>query len=91
MIEVAWDRREKLIAVLEYMRKHGLTIADLIKYGGEDFRDPARTKKARQVEQTWELIAASGADYAKLEDFLGIPVISAKFPRQTPKREITNS
>lgn len=91
MIEVAWDRREKLIAVLEYMRKHGLTIADLIKYGGEDLRDPARAPKARQVEKTWELISGAGADYAKLEDFVGIPVISAKFPRQTLNRGITNS
>ena len=91
MIEIAWDRKEQLTAILEYMRKHGLAISDLIEYGGEDFRDLERAKTARAVERVWEMLAASGANYAKLEDFLGIPVISSEFPRQTPNRKKSNS
>jgi hypothetical protein len=45
--------------VHEYMRKHKLSLADLIDVGGEDLRsaDPGLAGKARAVSRCWELMA----------------------------------
>jgi hypothetical protein len=62
------DRKSPAVTqVLEFMRKHRLSAADLVEIGGEDLRSPRTRAKARDVELCWELIARLGLKYADLE------------------------
>jgi hypothetical protein len=68
----AAQTREQTIAVeraFDYMRRHRVTLADLIEVGGADLksRDSKRAEQARRVGKTWELIAQLGLTYTALE------------------------
>jgi hypothetical protein len=68
----AADRERHAQAVAEvfgYMRKHKLTLDDLINIGGEDFRSSSvkRVERARRVESCWSLMARLGIKFADLE------------------------
>jgi hypothetical protein len=77
--------------VFEYMRKHGLTLADLTELGGEDLRhpDPAIVKKARAVERTWERMAAAGLRFGDLEQFASEPANFRRYPKQLKNQKLT--
>jgi hypothetical protein len=59
----------------EYMRKHRLSLADLIDVGGEDLRsaDPGVAGKARAVSRCWELMARLQVTHIDLETALPRP------------------
>jgi len=80
-----------VVEVFEYMRKHGLTLANLTELGGEDLRhpDPAIVKKARAVERTWERMAAAGLRFADLEQFASEPANFHRYPKQLKNQQVT--
>jgi hypothetical protein len=55
--------------VQAFMRKHGLTLTDLIAIGGAEFKspNPKAREKARRVEKCWALMARHSVHYAHLE------------------------
>jgi hypothetical protein len=55
---------------LEYMRKHGLGLDDLIETGGEDLRSPDQTiaARARAVSRAWEMMTARGLRFVDFEE-----------------------
>jgi hypothetical protein len=57
----------------ELLRRHGLTLEDLIQVGDEDLKstNPKRAEKARRVEQSWALMARLGVRFADLEQAAG--------------------
>jgi hypothetical protein len=61
--------RQAVVEILDFMRKHGLTLSDLIEIGGEDLKasNPKRKEKARRVEKCWSLMARLSLCYAHLE------------------------
>src|SRR6516225_9311706 len=61
--------RQAVVEILDFMRKRGLTLNDLIQIGGEDFRSssPTRKEKARRVEKCWHLMARLSVKFADLE------------------------
>jgi hypothetical protein len=68
----AADRNQHAHAVnniLDFMRKRGLTLNDLIQISGEDFRSPSPTRKekARRVEKCWSLMARLSVRFTDLE------------------------
>lgn len=62
-------QNDAVTEVFAYMRKHKLSMAELIEIGGQDLRskNPGRAGKARAVSRCWELIAQLHLDYAALE------------------------
>jgi hypothetical protein len=62
-------QRPAVVEILDFMRKRGLTLNDLIQTGGEDLKssNPKRVEKARRVEKCWELMARLSVKFA---DFL---------------------
>jgi hypothetical protein len=68
----AAQAREQAAAVkhvFEFLRRHGLALADLIEVGGEDLKspNPKCVERARRVERCWTLIARLGLAFATLE------------------------
>jgi hypothetical protein len=61
--------RQAVVEILDFMRKRGLTLNDLIQIGGEDFTSPSpmRKEKARRVEKCWHLMARLSVKFADLE------------------------
>ena len=61
--------RQAVVEILDFMRKHGLALDDLIQIGGEDFRSSSLTRreKARRVEKCWSLMARLSVKFADLE------------------------
>ena len=61
--------RQAVVEILDFMRKRGLTLNDLIQIGGEDFTSPSpmRKEKARRVEKCWSLMARLSVKFADLE------------------------
>ena len=61
--------RQAVVEILDFMRKHGLTLSDLIEIGGEDLKasNPKRKEKARRVEKCWSLMARLSVKFADLE------------------------
>jgi hypothetical protein len=74
MLTAAQSREQATAAghVSEFMRKHKLSIADLIEIGGEDLKSPDRkcAHKVRRVADAWKLIAQLGISYVVLENAL---------------------
>jgi hypothetical protein len=64
---------QAVVEVLDFMRKHGLTLNDLIQISGEDFRSPSPTQneKAHRVEKCWSLMARLSVRFADLEQAPG--------------------
>jgi hypothetical protein len=60
-------RPDKSAEVLEFLRRHRLTVADLTEYGGEDFAVLSRRKKAHLVDLAWALMARLGIGFQALE------------------------
>jgi hypothetical protein len=61
--------RQAVVEILDFMRKHGLALDDLIQIGGEDLQsaNPKRAEKARRVEKCWSLMARLSVRFADLE------------------------
>ena len=61
--------RQAVVEILDFMRKRGLTLRDLIEIGGEDLKssNPKRKEKARRVEKCWSLMARLSVKFADLE------------------------
>jgi hypothetical protein len=61
--------RQAVVEILNFMRKLGLTLNDLIQIGGEDLKlsNPKRVEKARRVEKCWSLMARLSVCFADLE------------------------
>jgi hypothetical protein len=59
--------------VFEFMRRHGLSLEDLVEVGGEDLRssNPRRAEKARRVEKCWALMARLGLKFSNLPARVG--------------------
>ena len=59
--------------VFVFMKKHGLTLEDLIEIGGEDLKspNPKKVEKAKRVEKCWALMARLSVSYANLEAVTG--------------------
>jgi hypothetical protein len=73
------------------MRKHRLSLADLIDIGGEDLRsaDPKRRRKALHVEKCWALMARLQVKHIDLETMLPREFAPAAVPEPTlrPRRQ----
>ena len=84
-------RIELTVAIFEYMRKHGVTLADLTELGGEDLqhRDPVIVEKARAVERAWGRIAAVGLRFVDLEQFASSPANFHRYPKQLKNQQLT--
>jgi hypothetical protein len=54
--------------VREFMRRHRLSLDDLVEIGGQDFHSPdsKRVEKARRVERCWALMAQLGVKHTDL-------------------------
>jgi hypothetical protein len=67
--------RRAVLDILDWMRRRGLTLNDLIQIGGEDLKssNPKRVEKARHVERCWSLIARLSVKFADLEQAPGQP------------------
>jgi hypothetical protein len=61
--------RQGVVEILDFMRKHGLTLSDLIDIGGAELKspNPKTRQKARLVEKCWSLMARLSLCYAHLE------------------------
>jgi hypothetical protein len=61
--------RPAVIEILDFMRKRGLTLNDLIQTQYEDPKksDLKRVEKSRRVEKCWSLMAARSVKFADLE------------------------
>jgi hypothetical protein len=61
--------QQAVVEILDFMRKHGLTLSDLIEIGGEDLKssNPKRKEKARRVEKCLSLMARLSVKFADLE------------------------
>lgn len=61
--------KQRATEVFYFMRKHKLTLDDLINVGGEDFRSSSvkRVERARRVESCWSLMAQFDIKFADLE------------------------
>src|SRR6516165_2375260 len=61
--------RTAVIEILDFMRKRGLTLNDLIQTQYEDPKksDLKRVEKSRRVEKCWSLMAARSVKFADLE------------------------
>jgi hypothetical protein len=59
--------------VLEFMRRRGLSVDDLVEYGGEDFKssNSRRVEKAGRVEKCWALMAWLGVNHVDLPEAAG--------------------
>jgi len=55
--------------VFAYLRKHKLTVKDLIEIGGEDLQSPdsGKAERARHVGQCWQMMARLSIHFADLE------------------------
>jgi hypothetical protein len=62
-------QRHVVVEVLDFMRKRGLALSDLIQIGGEDLKlsNSKRVEKARRVEKCWSLMARLSVKFADLE------------------------
>jgi hypothetical protein len=61
--------RQAVVEILDFMRKRGLALNDLIQISAEDFKSssPTRKEKARRVEKCWSLMARLSVKFADLE------------------------
>ena len=55
--------------VFAYLRRHRITLDDLINIGGEDLESPNAVLRelAHRIEESWSLIARFGVVFAELE------------------------
>jgi hypothetical protein len=67
------EHQQHIDQVCDFMRRHRLSLDDLIDIGGEDLcsSDPGRTGKARCVEKCWGLMARLGVKPIDLQDTAG--------------------
>jgi hypothetical protein len=65
--------RQAVVEIFDFMRRHKLTLADLIEVGGEDFRSPDSqiANRARAVSRCWEMMARLSLKFADLETVAG--------------------
>ena len=63
------ERDQAAKQVLEFMRRRGLSLEDLVEVGGQDFsfKNPKRVEKARRVEKCWALMKPLGVKHVDLE------------------------
>ena len=57
-----------------FMRKHKLTLDDLIEIGGEDLQSPdyRKAERARHVERCWQMMARLSICFDDLEHTGGV-------------------
>jgi hypothetical protein len=62
--------RQAVVEILDFMRKRGLTLDDLIEVGGAELKsaNPKTREKARRVEKCWSLMAKLGVKFTDLEN-----------------------
>ena len=75
--------RQAVVEILDFMRKRGLTLNDLIQIGGEDFTSPSpmRKEKARRVEKCWHLMARLSVKFGDLGQ-ASQPIPDKRSPRR---------
>jgi hypothetical protein len=76
------ERANGVARVLEFVRRHGLSIDDLVEIGGEDFRssNSMRAEKARRVEKCWALVAHLKVKHTDLGDPVLADLAAAALP-----------
>jgi hypothetical protein len=65
--------RQTVVEIFGFIRRHKLTLADLIETGGDDFRSSNSqiVNRARAVSRCWELMARLSLKFADLETAAG--------------------
>jgi len=61
--------RPAVVEILDFMCRHGLTLDDLIEFGGAELKSTnSKTReKARRVDKCWSLMAQLSVKFADLE------------------------
>jgi hypothetical protein len=65
--------RQAVVEIFGFIRRHKLTLADLIEVGGENLRSSNSqiANRARAVSRCWELMARLSLKFADLEQAVG--------------------